>query len=247
MELALIGALIIGLSLGLLGSGGSLLTVPVLVYILNRPEKEAVAESLAIVGMIALVGVIPYVLRKQIHWNSVFLFGLPGIVGSCIGGCCTYYISGSTQLMLFACLMIGVSALMIFGPVTYDQFRQYDQPKSLTMLEGFILGCITGFIGIGGGMIIVPALVVLTRLPMSFAVGTSLTIITMNSLVGFLEQLSVLKTLQLQIDWSVIGMITAAGMVGSLCGGLIGKSVSQGILRKVFGVSAMVLGLGMIF
>lgn len=243
MILALLAALVIGISLGLLGSGGSILTTPILVFILQRPEKEAIAESLAIVGAIALAGAIRYALLRQIQWRSVLLFGLPGMVGAGIGGCGSYYLDGTTQLLIFGGIMVIVAILMLFGPSSFDQLTPVYQPFWLIILEGFLLGCLTGLIGIGGGFLIVPALVILRRLSMSFAIGTSLVIIVMNSLTGFLEQLFALNALQLHVDWRVIMIISIAGVIGSFAGSSIGKRLSQIYLRKIFGMNTLAMGI----
>lgn len=247
MFLALLGALIIGVNLGLLGSGGSIMTLPILLFILQRPEKEAIAESLAIVGCIALIAAIPYALRYQIHWRSVLLFGLPGMGGAYLGGYASYYISGPLQLTIFSSIMILVSGMMIFGTPSYDQYHPYKQPAWLTILEGFFLGCLTGLIGIGGGFLIIPALVIFGHLSMSFAIGTSLVIIAMNSLIGFIEQLMTLEALHLQVDWKVIYIVSIAGILGSLAGGYLGKWISQVYLRKIFGLNILLMGIYILF
>ncbi len=241
MILALLGALAIGLSLGLLGSGGSILTVPVLVFILHTPEKPAFAESLAIVGCIALMGSIPYVWRKQVHWNSVLFFGLPGMLGAYLGGQGSYYISGSIQLMIFACVMLLVATMMLFGPSSFDKWTPSRQAIWLTILEGFLVGGLACLIGIGGGFLIVPALVILTNLSMPLAIGTSLIIIAMNSFTGFIEQLTMLNSLKLDISWKIIGIISIIGILGSFAGSWIGKKVPQIYLRKVFGLSILAM------
>ncbi len=115
MIFAWIGAALIGLSLGLLGSGGSILTVPVLVYLVGEPEKLAIAESLAIVGGISLIGAIPYALKRQIDWRSVLWFGGPGVVGTYLGAALSVYLSGVVQLLLFAAVML-LAAVMMFRP-----------------------------------------------------------------------------------------------------------------------------------
>lgn len=243
MMLALLGALVIGMSLGLLGSGGSILTVPVLVFILHRPEKLAVAESLAIVGFVALIGAIPYALRYQIHWSSVLFFGLPGMLGACVGGCGSYYISSSLQLTLFAFVMLAVAGMMLFGPSSFDKSTPFQQSVWLVILEGFLAGCLTGFMGVGGGFLIVPALVIFSHLSMSLAVGTSLVIIAMNCFTGFFEHRFVLDALHLSVDWKIIGMISIAGILGSFIGNLINEKTPQIYLRKIFGLGVLVMGL----
>jgi uncharacterized membrane protein YfcA len=246
MILALLGALMIGISLGLLGAGGSILTVPVLVFVLQRPEKEAIAESLAIVGCTALMGAIPYAFRHQIHWKSVLLFGLPGMLGAYVGGCISYYLSGQMQLTIFAFVMLIVAGMMLFGPPTFEKLNPSRSFAWLIMLEGFLIGCLTGCIGIGGGFLIVPALVILSQLPMTLAIGTSLMIIAINAFIGFGQQLLNLSHLQLHVDWQVIGIISIAGIFGSIVAGFIAQKIPQIYLRKTFGLSVLVMGIYML-
>jgi uncharacterized protein len=247
MVLALLGALVIGISLGLLGSGGSILTLPVLIFILDRPEKIAVAESLAIVGCIAFVGAIPYAIRTNIHWKSVVCFGFPGMLGAYIGARCSYYIEEPVQLSLFAIVMLGASGMMFFGPPSFETLTPPKYSMMVTILGGFIVGCITGIIGVGGGFLIVPALVLFSHLPMFFAIGTSLIIIAMNSFTGFIEQQIALNHLQMQVDWEIIGIISIIGILGSFAGSMIAKRISQIRLRQIFGLSILVMGCYILF
>lgn len=242
MIIALLGALVIGVSLGLLGSGGSIITVPILVFILQRPEKLAISESLAIVGSIALIGALPYILRHEVKWKSVLFFGLPGMFGACLGGCGSYFISGTIQLMIFAFVMIVVATIMLSSQSIIDKMTCDRQSIALTILEGFLVGCLTGFIGIGGGFLIVPSLVILGNLSMPFAIGTSLVIIAMNAITGFVQQLFILSILDLSVDWNIIAIVSIAGVLGSISGSLISKQVPQMYLRKAFGLSVLVMG-----
>ncbi|WP_284327034.1 sulfite exporter TauE/SafE family protein, partial [Deinococcus metallilatus] len=186
MILAWIGAALIGLSLGLLGSGGSILTVPVLVYLVGEPEKLAIAESLAIVGAISLFGAIPYALKRQIDWRSVLWFGIPGVAGTYLGAALSVYLSGVAQLMLFAVVML-LAAIMMFRPGGAQPEAATNHKRSPLKIgaEGLVVGVLTGLVGVGGGFLIIPALVLLGGLPMSLAVGTSLLIIAAKSFVGF--------------------------------------------------------------
>ena len=180
MTLALLGALAIGISLGLLGSGGSILTVPILVFILKRPEKLAITESLAIVGFIAAVAALSYARRTQIHWRSILLFGVPGMLGAYAGASGSCYISSTLQLTLFAIVMLVVAVVMLFGPSSFEKFNSSQYSTWLIVAEGFIVGCLTGFLGVGGGFLIVPVLIIFGNLSIFFAIGTSLVIIAMN-------------------------------------------------------------------
>ncbi len=148
---ALFGALVIGISLGLLGAGGSILTLPVLVFMLHRPEKLAIAESLLIVGLISLVGAIPYGARREIHWRSVLYFGLPGMFGAYLGASFSIYLNSSVQLTLFALMMFGVAWFMLFGPLSIHGIISSGNSNWSLAACGISVGCITGLIGIGGG------------------------------------------------------------------------------------------------
>lgn len=247
MTLALMGALAIGLSLGLLGFGGSILTVPLLVFILERPEKVAVAESLAIVGLVAIAGVIPYAMRKQIDWKSVLFFGLPGMIGACTGACGSYFISGSVQFTLFSIAMIAAAVMMLINQHPDEQQLPYSPSRWKTIAKGFFIGGLTGLIGVGGGFLIVPALVILCNLPVSYAVGTSLVIIAMNSLIGFANQLIALHFLQLQVNWELIAVISGIGIIGCFCGIYLSKKISPIGLRKIMGGTILGLGVYILF
>lgn len=247
MALALVGALFIGISLGLLGSGGSILTLPVLVFILDRPEKIAVAESLAIVGSVSLAGSLSYAFSKGINWKSVLFFGLPGMGGASAGACASYYISGAAQLTLFAFTMLVVSGLLLAGPISYEQAASGKSSNGMTILKGFLVGCLTGLIGIGGGFLIVPALVILCSLSMSAAVGTSLVIIAMNAWTGFIGQLVILHDLNLHVGWHLIGIISAIAILGCLAGSFFSKRIPQMRLRQILGCCILAMGIGVLF
>lgn len=235
MMLALCGALAIGLSLGLLGSGGSILTVPILMFVLQRPDKLAVAESLAIVGVIALAGAIPYAARGQVHWRTVWIFGSSGMLGAYAGACLAHYLSGRAQLIVFATVMIVAASMMVKERKWNEPAGAVSHPTWLIVLEGFLIGSLTGCIGVGGGFIIVPALVLLINLPMYLAIGTSLTIIAMNSLTGFIKQCVSLQQLDMQVSWPLIAIFSIIGLFGSVAGGLLAKKIPQLCLRQIFG------------
>jgi uncharacterized protein len=262
--LALLGALAIGLTLGLLGSGGSILTVPVLVYLVGVPEKAAIAESLAIVGLIAGGGVIPFIVRGLVSWSTVLLFSLPGMVGAYMGALAATRISARVQLILFAVLMLSAAGLMLRrsvahadsaphrptspGPVspglataasTFNPLHK--QEFETVIVQGFGIGVLTGLVGVGGGFLIVPALVLLVHLPMHMAVGTSLATITLNSAAGFYKHAQVLPSLHLQLDWHIITLFAALGVVGSLTGSAIARYVPHDRLRRMFGVFLVIM------
>ena len=214
MILGFIGALLIGLSLGVFGSGGSILAVPVLAYLVGQPEKVAIAGSLAVVAGISLAAAVPYARERRVDWRSVLLFGLPGMVGTYLGAWLALYVSGAIQMTLFAIVMLGAAVMMLrSGAQEYEpgEARAYYK----VMADGLAVGVLTGLVGVGGGFLIVPALVLLGGLPMRLAVGTSLVIITLKSISGFVKYIDVLATLGLSLDWSVIGLFIIIGTLAS--------------------------------
>jgi uncharacterized membrane protein YfcA len=232
--IAVIGALLIGISLGLLGSGGSILTVPVLVYALGQPEKVAIAGSLAIVGAIAAAGAVPWAMSRRVDWRSVLWFGVPGIGGTVLGAWASVLVAGWVQLSVFAVVMLIAAWFMLRTappPVPGAALRG----RHLIVADGLAVGALTGFVGVGGGFLIVPALVLLGRIDMHRAIGTSLVIIALKSFAGFAKYLSVLDTLGLAVDWQVIGLFTGIGIVGSLAGNKMAGLVPQLTLKRGFG------------
>ena len=218
MLYALLGAVAIGLVLGLLGSGGSILTVPVLVYLAGQPDKVAIAESLAIVGAIASVGAMSYARQRLVDWRSVLGFGVPGIVGTYLGAVIAAYVPGAVQLVLFGVVMIAAAGAMLKGRAGMDEAARAPRPAWAIALLGASVGVMTGLVGVGGGFLIIPALVLLVGLDMRLAVGTSLSIIVLNSATGFVKYLDVLQASGGAVDWRLVGTFAAIGIAGSLVG-----------------------------
>jgi uncharacterized protein len=243
MIFALLGAVVIGLSLGLLGSGGSILTVPVLVYLVQEPQKLAIAESLAIVGGISLVGALPYVFKKHVHWKSVVWFGIPGVAGTYLGAYFSQWLSGAMQLLLFAFMMLAAAYTM--WRAKNPRANTNNHPYWQILLEGLAVGIITGLVGVGGGFLIIPALVLLGGLSMRLAVGTSLVIIAMKSFVGFFKYVDVLGSYQ--VNWSLITLFVGLGVVGSFAGSFLSQTLPQRLLRKLFAVALVALGIFILY
>ena len=240
--LAWIGATAIGVSLGLLGSGGSILTVPVLVYLIGQDEKLAIAGSLAIVGSIALAGSLPNLKKNLIDWRIVVLFGIPGMAGTYMGAWIATWISGLIQLALFAVVMLLASWQMLKPVVLNDSPHE---PREIWKigLDGLLVGILTGLVGVGGGFLIVPALVLLGGLSMHRAVATSLVIIALKSFTGFWKYLDVLDKHGLALDWNIIAIVTVLGVLGSFIGSRIASRVDQHKLRRIFGVFLIIMGI----
>jgi len=243
-----VGALLVGLSLGLLGSGGSILTVPVLVYLVHEPEKVAIAESLGIVGMISFSGFLPYAIKQRVHWKSVIFFGLPGMAGTYGGAYLAKFVSGTFQLLVFSGVMIVAAIMMFRDSRSLKEIPDKRKHAVVKMfVEGAGVGILTGFVGVGGGFLIVPALVLMGGLPISLAIGTSLAIISMKSFSGFYKYIEVLQEFDLSIDWSLILIFSAIGVIGSFIGKALGDRISQSRLKKGFAVFLLVMAAYIIY
>ena len=235
------GAVAIGVSLGLLGSGGSIITVPVLVYLLGQDEKVAIAGSLFIVGSIALVGSLQYVRLGMVDWRNVLVFGLPGMAGTWFGAVLSSWVPGIAQLSLFALVMLVASWLML-RPVDLQGHPATRRAAWKIAIDGVFVGVITGLVGVGGGFLIVPALVLLGGLAIHTAVATSLVIIALKSFSGFVKYLEVLDTQGFALDWNVLVIVSGLGIVGSIAGARIANRMPQQQLKKGFGVFLVVMG-----
>jgi len=242
-----LSALAIGISLGLIGSGGSILAVPVLAYLFSVDEKIATAYSLFIVGCSALVGGIKQHYKGFVNWKIAFVFGIPAIIGVTVvrkfvvpalpNVLITIDSFDFTRRMamfgLFAILMIPAALSML-----KDRKEIVDQTNKnttynyqLIVLEGIVIGIITGLIGAGGGFIIIPALVILANLDMKTAIGTSLIIIALKSLSGFLLG----DTFILEIDWEFLSIFTMISFVGIFIGSYLNNFIDGKKLKKGFG------------
>jgi uncharacterized membrane protein YfcA len=234
-------ALLIGLSLGLIGGGGSILAVPILVYVLGFNAKTAIAMSLAIVGMVSLIGVIPHWRRGNVNLKTAFSFAPPAMVGALLGSrlAALPFVTDTLQLICFAIMMLIVSYFMIRQPQTSlndrvnlarPQKRQSPYPWLSITLEGLGVGILTGFVGVGGGFMIIPALVLLGGIPMKEAIGTSLLIIAFNSATGFLGYLN-----QVNIDWNLTFTFAAMAILGVILGAYFSSKIQGAKLQKAFG------------
>jgi uncharacterized membrane protein YfcA len=236
------GAIAIGVSLGLLGSGGSIITVPVLVYLLGQDEKVAIAGSLFIVGSIALIGSLQYVRAGLIDWRNVLVFGAPGMAGTYLGALIAAYVAGVMQLGLFALVML-LASYMMLRPADLTHVEHTHRAAWKIALDGLVVGVITGLVGVGGGFLIVPALVLLGGVTIHRAVATSLVIIALKSFSGFYKYIDVLNEQNLQLDWPTILLVTGLGIAGSFLGARIAKKMPQQRLKQGFGYFLVVMGL----
>ncbi|MCH8537276.1 MAG: sulfite exporter TauE/SafE family protein [Alkalimonas sp.] len=233
--LALLGAIIIGLSLGLFGSGGSILTVPVLLYLLGMPAEMAIASSLFIVAAISAFGSFHNNLKRLISWRHVRWFGIPGMLGTYVGAWGGTLVDSRWQLLAFSLLML-VAAVFMWRSQLKDTANQLAFNKPKVLADGLIVGAVTGFVGVGGGFLIVPALVLMGGLPIVIGVATSLVIIALKSFVGFAKYYAVFSSQGLSFDWTAIGLMVVAGIAGSYLGAWIGRRLPKEKLQRGFAV-----------
>lgn len=219
----------IGVSLGLIGGGGSIITVPVLVYVLGVPVHRAIGMSLAVVGSTALVGALLHNRRGAVAWRTGSLFAASGIASAFLGSKLTRLVSPPVLLLLFAGLMLVVATVMLTrkDPVDGAPPRAPSLPRSV--LAGLAVGFLTGFLGVGGGFLIVPALVLFGGLTMKEAIGTSLFVISVNCAAGLLGHLSAGDP-----DWRLTLMVAALAVAGALAGTALSHRFHPAHLRRIF-------------
>lgn len=238
IALAVVLAVLVGVSLGLLGGGGSILAVPLLVYVAGMDAKEAIATSLLVVGTTSAVALIAHARAARVRWRTGLLFGAAGMAGAYAGGRIAEFIPGTVLLVAFALMMLATAAAMIRGRRTPDKPAHTELPVVRVLVDGVVVGLVTGLVGAGGGFLIVPALVLLGGLPMPVAVGTSLLVIAMKSFAGLAGYLA-----SVQIDWPVALAVTAAAVLGSLVGSRLTGVVPPEKLRTGFGWFVIAMGL----
>lgn len=238
LVLVLALSLLIGVSLGVLGGGGSILTVPILVYVAGMDPKEAIAASLFVVGVTSAAGVVSHARHGRVRWRTGLIFGAAGVVGAFLGGILGGHLPGELLLVLFALMMVATSVAMIRGRKAVDESKKHAElPVLRVLLDGLVVGLVTGLVGAGGGFLVVPALALLGGLPMAVAVGTSLLVIAMKSLGGLAGYLSAVE-----LDWPLVLAVTAAAIVGSVVGGRLAGRIPETALRKGFGWFVLVMG-----
>lgn len=226
----------IGLVLGFLGGGGSILTVPALVYIVGQSPQAAVTASLIIVGSNASMGAMFHRRQGSLNWPVALVFGGVGMLTAFFAAGLSHHIPSPLLMTLFAVLMLVVSAFMLLHK-TPERGEGDTRGWIITVLSGAGVGVLTGFLGVGGGFLIVPALVMLVGLPVRQAVGTSLIVIAMNSLAGFLGHLS-----NLSLDMLVVGIFVGAGLVGAFAGARLARILKPEQVRNSFAVFVLLLG-----
>lgn len=262
-----IGAILMGLSLGLIGGGGSILTVPILVYLFQVDAVLATAYSLFIVGLTSLVGSVSHMKLGNIHWRTAIVFGIPSIIsvfltrslivpripdpiltlGASANGGSAFVMTKSVGLLLLFAIIMVMAAYTMIKPakkaVAADTkvIDENVEPKfnyPLILAEGAVVGLVTGLVGAGGGFLIIPALVLLAKLPMKKAVGTSLMIIAAKSLIGFVGDMNGNEV----IDWNFLAIFSSIAVGGILLGSWLSKRIPGEKLKPAFGWFVLVMG-----
>ena len=247
-------SILIGISLGLIGSGGSILTVPVLVYLFGVDAVAATAYSLFIVGFTSAIGTVGYFKKKLVNIKTALVFGAPSIISVFLTRAYIvptipkevfsvgdFMVTKSILMMLlFAILMVAASFSMIKKDLNKKEKnlgpQKFNYP--IILLEGTIVGIVTGLVGAGGGFLIIPALVLLSKLPMKEAVGTSLVIIAAKSLIGFFGESG--ETI---IDWTLLTSVSAFATIGIFIGIYLSKKIDGAKLKPIFGWFVLVMGI----
>jgi len=244
-------SIIIGISLGLIGGGGSILTIPILVYIFKVNPEQATSYSLFIVGITSLFGSYSHYKMENLELKSALYFAIPSVVSiliirevifpqiaSTLFSVASYSVSKDFLIMIiFSILMITAAISMIRK--NQPEIKAEETNYIQLSLIGFVVGIVTGFLGAGGGFLIIPALLFFAKLPMKQAVGTSLLIITINSIIGFGGDLYI----GTPIDYTFLLGISAMALLGMLIGSYLSKKIDGSKLKPVFGWFVLVMGL----
>lgn len=233
-------SVVIGLSLGLLGGGGSILTVPILTYVAGLDPKEAIAASLFVVGATSAVSAIAHARNGRVKWRTGLVFGAAGMAGAFLGGLLGGHIPGTILMIAFALMMVATSIAMIRGRKNKAQgvtTHNDELPVLKVIIEGLVVGLVTGLVGAGGGFLVVPALALLGGLAMPVAVGTSLVVIALKSFAGLGGYLT-----SVSLDWGLVGAVTVAAIVGSVLGSRLAGRIPEAALRQGFGIFVLVMG-----
>ncbi len=252
--LGYLAVMFMGLVLGILGGGGSILTLPIFVYLFGLSALSATTHSLFVVGIVSLIGSVSYARQRLVHWQAAGAFVVPAVLGiffsrrvllpalpSVLRMGPIAIEKNSLVLLAFALLMVAASYSMLFKkrlPTNALQAGDTDFSMIRVAMQGLFVGTVTGFVGAGGGFLIVPALVVIVGLEMRSAVGTSLIIIASNSLLGFFGDLASGQS----ILWGLLVRTSVIAGFGILIGSRVGRKFPEVLLKKIFGVFVLLMG-----
>lgn len=231
----------IGFSLGLIGGGGSIITVPVLVYVIGVSAHQAIGMSLAVVGMTSLIATFLHYKQKTVNLKIAALFGITGMIGAYFGSGLTYLFNSTSLLFIFGSVMLVISLVMLLKD--QKDISQNDSQNKLvkSIIAGLVVGLLTGFLGVGGGFLIVPALIFFAGLEIKDAIGTSLLIITINSLAGLIGHLQ-----HVSFDLRLTILITVIAALGTILGTKVAHQVSATTLKSGFATFVLVVAIFLI-
>ncbi|WP_417235708.1 sulfite exporter TauE/SafE family protein [Arthrobacter sp.] len=230
-------SVVVGLTLGLLGGGGSILMVPLLTYVAGMDAKEAIATSLFVVGVTSLASLIPHARNGNVRWGTGAIFGAAGMAGAFLGGLLGGKLPATVLMIAFALMMLATAGAMVRGRKKREGAEVKKLPLPRIVLDGLLVGLATGLVGAGGGFLVVPALALLAGLSMPLAVGTSLLVIAMKSFAGLAGYLN-----STAIDWPLTLAVTAAAIIGSLVGARLTSKIPEQKLRRGFGYFVLAMG-----
>ncbi|MGD8867934.1 MAG: sulfite exporter TauE/SafE family protein [Gemmatimonadales bacterium] len=240
-------ALVVGLSLGMLGAGGSILAVPIFVYVLGFDAKEAIAMSLAVVAATSFIGATRHMRAGNINLRVALIFGPAAMAGTYLGARFSVFFSGSAQLAMFAVIVLSAAGFMLYEPKSAPKskalaLRRPALALVLVVSEGLAVGLVTGLVGVSGGFLIVPVLVLLLGIPMKEAVGTALLVISLKSATGFLGYLG-----HVDVYWGFIAAFTAIAVAGILIGAQLVRYIAPRVLKRFFAVFLLVIGIWILY
>jgi uncharacterized membrane protein YfcA len=235
LVIGLAASVLVGVSLGFLGGGGSILTVPLLVYVFGLEPKQAIASSLLVVGAASLFGVHQYWRAGNVELRTALLFGSAGMCGAYLGGRAGTLIDGRILLLLFASMMVLTAIAMWRRRSAPSPGAAHRSPLRLSA-QGLAVGLFTGLVGAGGGFLIVPALVLWAELPIASAVGTSLAVIVLNCAAGFAGYAS-----HARVDLVLVSAVTACAVAGSWLGARIARRVDPARVRSTFAIFVLAM------
>jgi uncharacterized protein len=234
-------AVLVGIALGVLGGGGSTLTVPLLAFVAGLDARQAITTALLVVGATSAVGSVAHALSGRVQWRAAMLLGPTGMAGAYVGGVLAQYVSGAVSMVVFAVMMIVSATALLRDRGTAGATAEVHLPPVKTAMLGISVGIVSGLTGAGGGFLLVAALAVVCGLAMPIAVGTSLVVITMHCVAALAGRLS-----GEHVDWRLAAMVTAAAVIGSLIGERITPRIDPHILRRAFGVLVLLMAAGVL-
>jgi uncharacterized membrane protein YfcA len=229
-------SLLIGISLGFFGGGGSILTVPLLVYVFGLDPKAAIASSLLVVGAASMSGALHHWRAGNVDFRTGLLFGAAGMTGAYLGGRVGAFLDGTLLLLLFACMMVLTSVAMWQGRRARTPGAATRRATGRLIVQGLAVGSFTGLVGAGGGFLIVPALTLWAGLSIRAAVGTSLFVIVLNTMAGFLGYLN-----HVEVDYALVGAVTVMAIAGSFAGSRLANQIDPASLRRAFAVFVLTM------